>query len=51
MKVNKSKLGGLKIQGSGDELTNLEQRVTEYTDQAIYNLTGAETYLSGCLPN
>ncbi len=50
MKVNKSKVGGLKIQGSWDELTNLEQRDAEHTDRVSYNLKGAETHLSGCLP-
>ena len=37
MKLNKSKLGGLKIQGSWDEIKSRSmgttQRVTELTDQ------------------
>ena len=56
MMAHKSKVGGLKIQGYGDELTSRSngttQRVTEHLDHIgnIYNLTGAETHLSGCLP-
>ncbi len=54
MKVNKSKEGGLKIQGSWDELSSRSigttQRVIELTDQASYNLKGDETHLSGFLP-
>ena len=35
MKINKSKVGGLKIQGSWDELTNLDQRDSEHADQLV----------------